>query len=117
MFLLFFINNCTTGSNLINDNKIYTGMSKADLCDVLYWKSSYDEDACLSEANYKYNPLTKKEIIWGESEKTYYIIKNKSKSTESGILESWTNSYPVALQRIKPKNIIPKDINIIGAGS
>ena len=119
MFLLFFINNCTTGSNLITNDKIYTGMSKAALCDVLLYKSSFDEDACLSKVNFKYNPLTKKEIIWGENRKIYYIIKDKNKSTESGILESWTNSYSVALKRIKPKKekIISKDIEIIGAGS
>ena len=96
-------------------------MSKSALCNVLLWKSSIDEDACMEGSKSKYNPLTKKEFIWGKQGKTYYIIKNKNSSSESGILESWTNSYLTALERIKPKNDIKikpiNDIEILGAGS
>lgn len=94
-------------------------MSKEDLCSVMLWQSTYDEDACLENtANSKYNSKTKKEIIWGKNGRTYFIIRENSYDNKL-YLESWTNSYTEALERIQPKKkiIIPEDIEIIGAGN
>ena len=89
ILISLFLFSCTSGSNLVSENKINVGMSKTDLCGVLLWRSSPSEDACIGGSGSR--KIGNYEIIWGSGQKYYYVLQNNK-------LIKTTNSFASAIR-------------------
>ena len=78
LFVYLFLVSCATGSQMVSDNKIYIGMSKADLLDLFLTEGffSLSEDPFLAGSYRKYVSSKNKEIIAGSSKSIYYVFND-----------------------------------------
>ena len=89
LFLLFlilvFVHGCATTQSLISDGKLYTGMSKESLRNLLV--DVYpSEDAFIPGSFSEQNLSKKKEIISGSGKKLFYVFKNVNKPVDCGLI-------------------------------
>ena len=84
-FILVFIYGCATSQSLISEGKVYQGMSKTSLRNILL--DVYpNEDPFVPNSFSEYNSSKKKEIISGSSKNLFYVFKDVYKPTVCGIL-------------------------------
>ena len=83
IFLFFY--GCATTESILSDGKLYKGMSKESLRNVLL--DVYpSEDAFIPDSFSEYNYSIKKEIISGSGKKLFYVFKNVNKPIDCGLI-------------------------------
>jgi hypothetical protein len=85
ILIFFLLYGCATTESIISDGKLYSGMSKESLRNVLI--DVYpSEDAFIPDSFSEYNYSEKKEIISGSSKKLFYVFKNVNKPIDCGLI-------------------------------
>ncbi len=83
--ILVFLYSCATTENIISGGKIYTGMSKESLRNILL--DVYpSEDPFVPNSFSEYDFSAKKEIISGSSKKLFYLFKDVKKPIDCGLI-------------------------------
>ncbi len=83
--ILIFTYSCATTESIISDGKLYTGMSKESLRNILL--DVYPgEDPFITDSFSEYDFSNKKEIISGSSKKLFYVFKNVNKPIDCGLI-------------------------------
>ena len=85
LILSFFTYSCATTENIISGGKIYSGMSKESLRNILL--DVYpSEDPFVPNSFSEYDFSAKKEIISGSSKKLFYLFKEVNKPIDCGLI-------------------------------
>ena len=108
---------CATGTSIVQDGKVYAGMSKNNLRKILF-KVYPGDDPFITNSFNVFNSNSKIEIISGSSKKVFYVFQNTNKPVKCGLwicdygngsLKSWHYTLADArLSLITPKKQIQK---------
>ena len=74
--LIITLTGCVTGSSIISEGNIYSGMSKGELRTKLLRTYMGDDPFLPSEHKSTYDSNKKIEIIWGSSANVFYVFEN-----------------------------------------
>ena len=112
--LIITLTGCVTGSSIISEGNIYSGMSKGELRTKLL-RTYMGDDPFISCSFSNFDFTKKNEIISGANKKVFFVFENVDKPIKCGFLcdygngklKSWHYSY------IEAKNSLTKDIKQI----
>ena len=119
ILVLGLLTSCVTGESIVSSGKIYKGMSKQQLQDVLF-VSYPSDDATIPNRFSKYLPEKNIEIIAGRGQRVFYVFENVTRPSTCGLLlcdlgpgslKSWHYNLNAALETTKNKTvkIVKKD--------
>ncbi|MDC0408053.1 DMAP1-binding domain-containing protein [Candidatus Pelagibacter sp.] len=109
-----FLSGCSSGTKVVNSNKIKPGMSKDKVNLVLYVNAMMDQ-ITIPQSYREYFSSEKKEILGDDKGKVYYVFKNVYTPVKcgillctagDGILEKTFFSYSDARKFVKGQEII-----------
>ena len=112
--ITFFLSACSSGTKVVNSNKIKPGMSKDKVNLVLYVNAMMDQ-ITIPQSYREYFSSEKKEILGDDKGKVYYVFKNVYTpvkcgilicTTGDGILEKTFFSYSEARKFVKGQETI-----------
>ncbi|MBD1108733.1 hypothetical protein IDH26_01315 [Pelagibacterales bacterium SAG-MED50] len=112
--ITFFLSACSSGTKVVNSNKIKPGMSKDKVNLVLYVNAMMDQ-ITIPQSYREYFSSEKKEILGDDKGKVYYVFKNVNTpvkcgillcDTGDGILEKTFFSYSEARKFVKGQETI-----------
>jgi len=83
--ITFFLSGCSSGTKVVNSNKIKPGMSKDKVNLVLYVNAMMDQ-ITIPQSYREYFNSEKKEILGDDKGKVYYVFKNVYTPVKCGIL-------------------------------
>lgn len=117
LFVALFLFGCTTPNELINQKKIYVGMSKYELETVVLFNLVPDEDAFLSGCYRKYFSEVNFEILSSSSKRTFYVFERVTVPEKTcyaqgdgflfGVYDSYDAAYSVINSKLLDKYNIP----------
>ena len=112
--IFIFLSGCSSGTKVVNSNKIKPGMSKDKVNLVLYVNAMMDQ-ITIPQSYREYFSSEKKEILGDDKGKVYYVFKNVYTPVKcgillctpgDGILEKTFFSYSEARKFLKGKEAI-----------
>ena len=112
--ITFFLSACSSGTKVVNSNKIKPGMSKDKVNLVLYVNAMMDQ-ITIPQSYREYFSSEEKEILGDDKGKVYYVFKNVYTpvkcgilicTTGDGILEKTFFSYSEARKFVKGQETI-----------
>ena len=84
-FIVIFLTGCSTGTKVVNSNKIKPGMSKDKVNLILYVNAMMDQ-ITIPQSYREYFDKENKEILGDDKSKVYYVFKNVYTPVKCGIL-------------------------------
>ena len=84
-FIFLFIANCSTGTKVVNSNKIKPGMTKDKVNLVLYVNAILDQ-ITIPQSYREYFNNENKEILGDDKGKVYYVFKNVYTPVKCGVI-------------------------------